>query len=226
MIRDWYVGLGDSITYGYSASHPSRSFVGLLDRYLKTKNICQNTVVIAKNGWTARQLYTAVSNIPPHVWTRTHVVTLMIGGNDLRRTYYAVVGHPHPQQVVQHAAAEFAFFLERICLLLEKQDIPYVLMSTMYNPLPNTPLAAYSIGQINQVIRARAQLSKFRLVDAHNAFLGQEAAMVFNYRTGRMEDLSIPFGRPIHPNDRGHHTIAELFQRELDLSRRDDALLQ
>lgn len=213
--RSVYLALGDSITLGYEATHPAKTFVSQVGNAARKKSIAKRIVVVARNGWTARDLYNAARWIPPDLWDTTNLVTLMVGGNDLRKRYYALWLTGDPDTAIHRGIDEFALYMDRLCEWIYKKRIPHVLVSTVYNPVPNAPIAVRSIEKLNETIRESATKYKFRLVDVYEAFKGKEPKYINRYRSGRLEDLAVPFRRPIHPNNAGHRCIAELLNKHL-----------
>lgn len=122
-----------------------------------------------------------------------------------------VLGHPAPWGVIERALEGYSFALRRICAVLREAEVPCVVLGTLYNPVPRSPLAMRAFNRLNEIIRDTAQREQFGLARVDAVFSGLEPALIHRYRTGRLEDLSLPFGRPVHPNDLGHAHIADAF---------------
>jgi lysophospholipase L1-like esterase len=182
-----------------------------LFRILRAAGLADQMWPVARPDWTAVHLWHAVQQVPQDVWSKANVVTVLIGGNDLRRRYYAVFGHPSPHTVVDRAVDGCAWALGRVCSLLAEQGILHVSLGTLYNPVPHSALSVRAFARLNEVVTEIARKHGFTVADIADRFAGRESAFVHRYRTGRIEDLSLPFGRPVHPNDAGHAAISEAF---------------
>lgn len=219
MSRKLYLALGDSITAGFNASHPGLSFVSHVADFTKRKKLSEQTLVVARNGWTTKDVWNAAQLVSPTVWNNTNVLTLMTGGNDLRqllrRQYLSFSGAAIPPQLVHRRLEEFRLYMTRLCDFIQNGHIPYVIIATVYNPAPKYPLAVEALEGLNAITREIAQKHKFGVVDVYKKFRGNEAYFIDNYRTGRFEDLISPIRRPIHPNNTGHKQIADLITAHL-----------
>lgn len=215
MGRNLYLALGDSVTAGYNATHPSLTFANQVADFTRNKGLSTQTLVVAKNGWTSRDLWNTVHTLPPNIWEAVNVLTLMTGGNDLRkllrRQYLSPLsGSPISPQMVARQLDEFGFYMDHLCGFLEQRKIPHVIVATVYNPVPNFPLGVEAMEGLNQITRQIAEHYKCGLVDVYEGFRNNEADYIEGYRNGRFEDLASPFRRPIHPNNNGHREIAGL----------------
>lgn len=219
MERDLYVALGDSITAGYGATHPSLSFVHQVSDHTRGAHLAKATTVLAQNGWDTHTLYRAVRISTPALWQRTNVLTVLTGGNDLRkllrRQYLSLSGSPLSPHLISLRLQRFAYDLDVLAHFLSTQDIPRVLLGTVYNPVPHSPLATQAIEELNVIIRRTAERHRLELIDIYSAFKGKEPYLIHGYRTGRIEDLAVLTRRPIHPNNEGHRTIASLTIKRL-----------
>ncbi|GMA62605.1 SGNH/GDSL hydrolase family protein [Alicyclobacillus fastidiosus] len=141
MARNIYLALGDSVTAGLGTTHPSLAFVRLVSDFTRKKELSEKTIVIAKNGWATRDVWNAVTHlISPSVWEQVNVVTLMVGGNDLRkllrRQYLSISGAPIFPQLVFRQLQGFRFHMDRLCDFISRRNIPHVVVATVYNPVP------------------------------------------------------------------------------------------
>jgi len=222
MPRTIYLALGDSVTAGHGATHPSMSFVRYVSDYSHEKSLAGRTIVIAKNGWTTADVWTASHMIHKSLWEQTNVLTLMVGGNDLRRLlrrqYLPVFGTPLSPRLVERTLHDFGYHFDLLCNSIRKWNIPHVIVATVYNPTPNFPLAVHAIESLNGITRNIASQCNFEIVDVYKGFLQHEVSYIDGYRMGRYEDLASPFRRPIHPNDAGHRQIADLITQRLSLA--------
>jgi lysophospholipase L1-like esterase len=219
MPRNIYLALGDSVTAGHGATHPSMAFVHYVSEYTRKKSVAEQTVVVARNGWTAKDVWSASNMINKSVWEQANVLTLMTGGNDLRRLlrrqYLPVSASPLSPQLVYKRLDEFRYYMNLLCRSIQQRGIPRVIVATVYNPAPNFPLAVHAMESLNGIIHDIAAHYKLELVDVYKGFQKNEASYIAGYRTGRYEDLASPFRRPIHPNNVGHRQIAELITKRL-----------
>jgi lysophospholipase L1-like esterase len=220
MNRQVYLALGDSITAGYGSTHPTMAFVHHVSSYIHKRGLAERTFVVAKNGWTSGDLVRAAGAFPESLWAATNVITLLSGGNDLRqllrRQYLSISRSAITPQLVEERVQKFARNLDGLCSLIHRHGVPHVVLATVYNPVPNFPTAVTGIVRLNEVIRTHASRFGFGLVDVHAAFENKEANLVEGYRTGRLDDLGNLFRRPIHPNNAGHRTIANLFRADFE----------
>lgn len=213
MTRNIYLALGDSITAGHGVTNPSLAFVRQVSDFTKKKSLTEQTVVMARNGWTTKDVLKAANAISPEIWQQTNVLTLMTGGNDLRkllrRQYLSFAGQPISPALVYKQLREFGYHMDSLCTYVAEQKIPYVIVATVYNPVPHFPLATRAISALNGIAREIAEQYKFGVVDVQTEFLNHEAYYIHGYKTGRFEDLVSPIRRPIHPNNTGHKRIAD-----------------
>lgn len=214
MARDIYLALGDSITAGVGASTPSRSFSFQLGQRLGKEYGIKQRVVIARNGWTARDMFTAVHMIPHRLWKNVEILTLIAGGNNLRqllRRQMFPFGKNISEADITETLMQFENEFDPLCRLLQAQNVPRILIGTMYNPTPHYPLADLAVARLNQKIRKSATDYGFKVVSLESDFAERESQLIDGYRQGLREDLGVPFHRPIHPNDTGHLIIADAF---------------
>lgn len=218
-MRDLYLALGDSITAGIGASHLTQAFVGRIATAVGESNLATKTLVVAQNGWTTKDVLNAATLVAHDAWQRVNLVTLMTGGNDLRkllrRQYLPISGAGITPLMVYRRLQIFAFHMEQLCRFISHQQVPNVFVVNVYNPVPQSPLAVSAIEGLNTVTKEIAHQYDFQLVDVYSHFHNNEVYFIDRYRTGRMDDLISPFGRPIHPNNLGHKEIADVIIKQL-----------
>lgn len=223
MTRHIYLALGDSVTAGHGATHPSMAFVRHVTDFTRKRSLAERTVVVAQNGWTSKDVWRASNLISTSTWEQTNVLTLMLGGNDLRRLlrrqYLSITGSSISPSLVNRRLQEFGYHMDLLCGSIQQRSIPHVLVATVYNPVPNFPLAVHAMESLNGIIRDTAEHYKFEIADVYKGFQKNEAYYIEGYRTGRYEDLVSPFRRPIHPNNVGHRQIADLITKRLSMTR-------
>lgn len=221
MPRELYLALGDSITAGYDATSPGAAFVSKVSRYARVQGIASRTLIVAKNGWTSRDLVQTLWTIPPQVWSEVGLLTLCIGGNDLRRLARdMVLGTPITWPRVISITEEYEQNLRRMCDFIDRRKVPQVFLVTIYNPVPRTEIAVKAVEKLNAAIEEVAALYNFPVIDLYKAFQGREAEFIAGFRAGQIEDLMRLFKRPIHPNDSGHQMIATLVHQQLSTAQK------
>ncbi|MCL6637776.1 MAG: SGNH/GDSL hydrolase family protein [Alicyclobacillus sp.] len=225
MPREIYLALGDSITAGYNASHPQSTYVWHVLQHARSCGLAHRGRVLARHLWTARDLWRAALQLPGELWSATRLVTVLIGGNDLRRLlrrYYlpAPVGGDITPSHVERCLDAFQPTLAELCAYVTDWQIPYRVLCTVYNPAPHSDLACFALHRLNQIIRAVAQREGWAVAEVAAAFAGHEAVWIDGYRNGRLEDLVVPWRRPIHPNNAGHGGIARAIRQVLPARRR------
>lgn len=212
--RNLYLAVGDSVTAGYGTTHPRSSFVRHVSDFTRKCGLSERTIVIARSGWTTQEVWKSIRTVNRQVWERTNVLTLMTGGNDLRQLlrgqYLSLSGSSLSPQRVYRRLQMFGMHMDQLRSLIQQQNVPHVVVATVYNPVPNFSLAVHAMEALNGITRAISEHYKFQLVDVHASFLNQEPFFIESYRTGHLEDLSSPIRRPIHPTNAGHQQISSL----------------
>lgn len=216
MSRNLYLSLGDSIACGVGANQRDNGYTQQLARTLSEQSLCTEFQSVAGLTWTSQNLLRSARNLPQDVWDRTHILTLLIGGNDLRRHYYSILSHPMPSQAISRAVENCTHTVTNIFDVIAEHNIPAVFVLTLYNPLPNSQSATNAIMKLNEALAGAANKRGFHLVDLYSLFLNNEPQWIDRYRTGQLQDLCTPFGRPIHPNEYGHQAIAQAVQHCLE----------
>ncbi|MCL6548631.1 MAG: SGNH/GDSL hydrolase family protein [Alicyclobacillus sp.] len=197
-----YAALGDSITYGYSASSPDRRYVARLQRSLRQP---VSLFVQARPGWTSKQLLRSLPRVPACIWDEAKLITILIGGNDL------LVSAPwlldgRSGRIFKVAERLYDHLTDIVRFVRRPQST--VIVGTLYNPFPNSLLAREYFHILNQTIRLAADREQVVLADVAAQFSDQEAELIDGFRRGTLRDLRL-IGNPIHPNDAGHEAIAQ-----------------
>lgn len=182
-----YLALGDSVAAGYRATY-GIGYVGLLHRYLLDTGRPWRLFNLARPGATT---YDLPQQAVRAVALRPDLLTLNIGGNDLRR------GLPNPRRVLAKSIAS----LERSLSFLRKHTSAPIFLAEVYNPVPRRS-GLYDLAQ-----------------DAVTAFNGElrQAARKFGCSVvplmSRLADSESPVYAPdqLHPNNTGHRVIARSF---------------
>lgn len=99
-----YLALGDSYTIGESASEKDR-WPNQLARLLEAEGMQIEVTIIARTGWTVKELWEGIQATPPQ--GTYALVTLLIGVNDQYRGYL-VDGYREDFQFMLGKAIEYA----------------------------------------------------------------------------------------------------------------------
>jgi lysophospholipase L1-like esterase len=205
-----YAALGDSITYGYSASSPENAFVARIQAALaKGQPRSWHVYRHAKPGWTSRQLAKSLRRVPACVWDETRLVTLLVGGNDLlRASPWLLEGNlSYALKVAERCRANLEHIIDTV-----KREGQTFLIATLYNPFPESTIVEECVRILNAMIERTAHRHDLVLVDLGSLFRGHEPDYIEGFRGGRLRDFRI-FGNPIHPTDKGHAAIADTMLR-------------
>lgn len=200
-----YVALGDSITHGYDSSRPSLRYVDQLTEKLN-KFRATHAYVNAKPGYTALQLLASMEKIPPCILAESALTTVMIGGNDLLRVLPWYLNDPEEGR--RRLETNVIPVVREILVKAKPSMHTILLLCTIYNPFPNSDLAARGVGDYNEMLARLATECSCELVRIDDSYQGQESELVKGYRRGALEDYRL-IKNPIHPNDLGHARIAE-----------------
>ncbi|GLV14060.1 hypothetical protein Heshes_17440 [Alicyclobacillus hesperidum] len=219
MARDIYLAIGDTVTAGQGASHPRLGFVQHVGNYLRDQSFAQRTIIMALPGLTAKRLFQLVSTPRLNLWDDVNVITVCFGSADLLRLLRPAVrgAHAHarpPRSVLKHAD-EFGYHTDQLFRLIREKQVPHVLVTTLYNPLPGFAPAREFVEGMNGIICDCASYYKFPVVDLEKGFANNEAYLIDGYRTGSVLDLMHPLRKPILPNNAGHKLIAHLITQRL-----------
>lgn len=214
-----FAALGDSITYGAGASRPSFAYPSVLAKLICTTRRVSNEfgTIMAQPGWTSGALRTALMQSDPAVIRQARPVIVWIGGDDLAYAALAALEVKRtPMRVVQSALVNYRVQLTRLIHYVHQFNRAPIYVCTQYNPFPNSELAAYGIGLLNQSMQTVSARTNAQIVDTGSWFEGNQNRLIAGYRTGTLRDAmrGMP---PIHPNDRGHRVIAEGLNRAITL---------
>lgn len=201
-----YTALGDSITFGQSASSLEKAYPHLTVSALNSDSRKVRGFILARPGWSSYDLLDAVIWQGCSIISHSSVVSVWIGGVDLANAALASIRTKQPL-AVKHKINSYRRNLGAIFTQIKKGSRARIICCTQYNPFPNSPLSVESIGQLNRMMKELAHSYDVTVAPAHKWFEGKQADLLYGYRNGKIEDaLSGTF--PIHPNDQGHRVIA------------------
>jgi lysophospholipase L1-like esterase len=139
-------------------------------------------------------------------------IVMTIGGNDILKAL--------PKKMDEQTHAFTATDRERVAQTLDEMMTTLrgltkspVYIGDLYNPFPQSQLAATLIGAFNaQLVHPLAErYENVQIVRASEVLLGQEDRAIQYYKSGTLKDLKKLWRHPIHPNDEGHATLAQAF---------------
>ncbi len=203
MIR--YYALGNSITSGEGASSPEKAYPRLIVGMLRQRSLRDEGHIFAHPGWTSADLTDAVLDTDL-LFRHATDISIFIGGNDLIYAALSMINRPN-LIVFKKALSDYRKNLTVLIKALRRSSGARIICCTQYNPFPNSPLAERSIQQLNGITTAIAANLHAQIAPVHAWFAGKQALLISGYRTGKLED-AVMGNPPIHPNDRGHQTIA------------------
>ncbi len=205
---------GDSIAAGYGAPL-GHGFVPRLASLTAQKN--GDSILpyfnFGQSGMTTFALQSALIYNDSWLWgvTKATTICVLIGGDDIIDDLPILLSRKKAELEKALLASVIAY--RSIVLEIRRRTRAPLIIGTIYNPYPNTPLAEIVIDTYNQtVIIPAATSTGASIAPIHSAFSGNQAALIQGYRTG----VAGQSGRngvlfPIHPNTHGHQVIAETF---------------
>ena len=202
-----YTALGDSITAGDGAPSWAQAYPSLVVSMLEMRCSPATGEVLAQPGWTSATLQGTVVEHSAMYLTEAKTISIWVGGDDLAKAGIAVLGGA-PPRVIEQSIVHYGKNIARLVLWVRKLSRATVILCTQYNPFPNSPVAAEGVSALNAVTAEVAGRLGTVLAPVHAWFEGQQSALIYGYRTGRLEDVLTSPQPPIHPNRQGHQVIA------------------
>ncbi|WP_102028666.1 SGNH/GDSL hydrolase family protein [Salirhabdus sp. Marseille-P4669] len=195
-----YVALGDSLTVG-TGSLFAPGFVEIYkNRMEQVFNYPIQLEKFAENGLRIPELKSMVeSPMVLDAITQADIITITIGGNDLRTVWKNFERNPSPHVLgdsLEGILQDIWEIVDRVDQRKVDSHKPYAIrLMTLYNPYPN-PIAARALEYFNHQLLSFTS-STIKVADVYTLFLGRE------------QDLLFLDG--FHPNKHGYRIIAEAF---------------
>lgn len=205
-----YTALGDSITAGFGASSPYFTYTSKVVSIVHTRSGRASGDVLAESGWTSADLDAAVVENPVVFLTNAQAISVWIGGDNLIHAALRALSGGSVRNLapaLQQALAGYGRDLAVLVTGIRRVSKARLVLCTQYNPFPNTPLAGEAIAALNGVTEKVAGACGAVVAPTQNWFSGHQAELIAGYTSGRIQDV-LQGRTPIHPNDRGHATIA------------------
>lgn len=198
--------LGDSIASGECASAPSRAYPQVAARALAGDwRSPVETCVMARPGWTSADLASAVT-VNRMAIAGADAAAVLVGGDDLIQAALASLAEGHLSRHLRRAYRQYGRDLAVIASICRGYGVPLI-VCTLYNPFPHSPLAVSAVRSLNEVMAQVAARCGAHLAPVDAWFAGRESLLIAGYRTGRLEDAIACPRAPVHPNDLGHRVI-------------------
>ncbi|MCD9025107.1 SGNH/GDSL hydrolase family protein [Cohnella silvisoli] len=203
-----YTALGDSITFGESASSFAMAYPQLVVAHLNSHSPTRRVIgyVLARPGWSSCDLLDAAIGQGSSMISHSDAVSVWIGGIDLMNAALISLRNQQPLTATQ-SLNNYKRNLLALLTRIKRESHARIICCTQYNPFPNSPLSAESINRLNDTTREVAQSCNAKIASVHRWFEGNQADLIYGYRKGKIED-ALSGSPPIHPNDRGHRVIA------------------
>ena len=211
---------GDSIAAAFGLP-PIKGFVPKLASSLATSTgQYTNYMNFAQDGMTSWDLAGALEDQID--WRdglhAAQTVCILIGGDDLIHDLPILIQHASNNAVKRAlATSRAAYFSLLATAVAVKNRRSRIAVGTIYNPFPNTPIAAEAINLYNEaIIVPTASRFGIPIAPVHQAFFGNEPQLIKGYSNG----VAGSSGRsgiryPIHPNAEGQSVIAGVFAAAL-----------
>lgn len=198
----FYTAIGDSITLGTGTILFSPTFVDFYASALtRATKRCVRSKIYANNGSTTEDVKQALSSSEISL-TKTSVVTLTAGGNDLidaMQDYEETNEKSILYKALRTCCQNMNWIVDDLSATLSKHGDNYMIrVVNLYNPFPDLPLANYWVRAFNAHIEGCSIEKHVRIADVFTLFRGREEQL-----------LSVD---GIHPNNKGHKVIAKALE--------------
>ncbi len=207
---------GDSIAAAFGLS-PIQGFVPKLANHLATSTgRYTNYLNFAQDGMTSWDLAGALEDqIDWRDGLRAaQTICVLIGGDDLIHDLPVLLHHPSNAAIKRAMATSRAAYLSLLSTVTSvKNRRTRIAVGTIYNPFPNTPIAAEAIQLYNEaIIVPIANQFGIPIAPVHQAFAGNELPLIRGYSNGVAGSPGRSGIRyPIHPSAEGQSVIANVF---------------
>ncbi|MGM0877896.1 MAG: SGNH/GDSL hydrolase family protein [Bacillota bacterium] len=206
------VSLGDSITFGYGLTEPTKNAFPYL-----IGNKSNEVINISYPGWTSTQLLAKLNeNGIDTMLQQADVITLNIGANDLIEAVGVtdLLASQQPIQltpeqllgIVNTASAPLTSNLSKTIQLIRLHTDAPILLYSLYNPFAaSTDPFLGSVHLIGEQITTNVNQLIIRPIAAQSGSIYLDAYSAFN---GNQSNYIIP--GDIHPTIAGHQALAQL----------------
>ncbi|PWK15922.1 SGNH/GDSL hydrolase family protein [Tumebacillus permanentifrigoris] len=213
--RKTLVALGDSITAGVGGTW-NRGYPTHLAKRLEAQHADLKLVNWGIPGLTIPRLTKALRK-GDHLYDTLATadwIVMTIGGNDVINLFPKRFDESEPLTLQSQTIARELDLL--MTTLISLTTCP-IYLGNLYNPFPQSELAAHLIGALNRLhlTPLAKRYQHVHLVPLSNVLRGEEPRAIQYFKTGSIQDMKKYFRRPIHPNDHGHELIAEAFYRAI-----------
>lgn len=202
-----YLALGDSIATG--ANNNDTGYPKLIEQKL-SQHYPVTLELLAANGQTSRQLMRSLPKIKDQI-TNANIITLNIGGNDLRIAWKIYAAKPVPSKItrrkMQVTLNTLTNNLNQILTLIKSTN-PHarLIILNLYNPYAKShPETNEYIAMANAQIQNLCSMLDIELLDIFS---------LLNQKSGRNINQFLSDDK-IHLNQVGQETIADAIYRRI-----------
>lgn len=215
--RKTLVALGDSITAGVGGKW-NRGYPTHLAKHLEAHHAELKLINWGIPGLTIPRLTKALRQ-GDHLYDTLAAadwIVMTIGGNDIINLFPKTFDESVPLTLQSAAIARELDLLAATLISLASCPI---YLGDLYNPFPQSALAAKLIDSLNAAHLAplAKRYQNLHLVPLSDVLRGVESRAIQYFKTGTIQDMKKYFRRPIHPNDHGHELIAAAFYRAMQI---------
>lgn len=197
-----YTAIGDSLTTGAGAllgDGFAPIYRRMAERYLRKPVSYENLGI---NGLTSQELLSLIhsNSLFRSAIGRAELITVTIGGNDLRPYVSALArgsgsSGSSVSQALKHTKEHVRQIVHALYRIKHGQREPFIIrMVGLYNPFPGVREGGLYVRQYNSFLDSLGG-PNYRVANIYPAFEGNERALLSLDR--------------VHPNSRGYRVIAE-----------------